>query len=698
MNRIGIDIGGTFTDVVLDKSGRIFSKKYLTTPDNPEVGALAGINKLLMNYNLKVENIDTIVHGTTIAANALIERKGAKTALITTEGFRDVLEMRYEKRFDQYDLGIELPRPLVPRELRVCLNERTLITGEILKKPTESQLKKIIKLLIGEKIEAVAIAFLHSYSNPKNEQLVAKYLRQNLPKSVTICISSEISPEAREFERFSTTVANAYVRPLMSNYLNSFHQTLEKKRFKGNFFLMSSSGGLTSLEQAKKVPIRLVESGPAGGIILASKVSKELQEESSIALDIGGTTAKVCYLNQSEPFITRRLEVAHAWKNKSGSGLPLRIPAMDLVEIGAGGGSIAKMDTLGRLAVGPESAASQPGPACYNLGGEKPTVTDANLVIGRISEDSFGGGFINLMLSNAKKSIKKEIVKKLHFKSTEWAASGIIEIGEELMANAVRIHGIELGKNIRDCCLIVSGGGGPIHAAGIANKLDIRKIIVPHLAGVGSAVGFLEAPISYEIAQSISKFLGDLKTTEVKKIIKTIKQDIKSILKGASSTEREIQYKIDVELRYEGQGHDISIPIENYLESKKELSELTQKFVVKYQEKFGFLMPGVRMEIVSLIVSGKLTDSIKKLVDPIELEAKPQLQKNSPKKTHKNRKIFEIVSGKFISYEVFDRETLQVGVSQSGPCLIHEDQTTTVVPRGWDVSKHIKNHLVLTKI
>ena len=690
MNRIGIDIGGTFTDLVLDKSGQIFSKKYLTTPDNPELGALAGINKLLVDYNLDVENIDTIVHGTTIAANALIERKGAKTALITTKGFRDVLEMRYEKRFDQYDLDIELPKPLVPRNLRICLNERTLITGEILKKPTESQLKKITKILIAENIKAVAVAFLHSYSNPQNEQFVKRYLRQNLPKSVTVCMSSEISPEAREFERFSTTVANAYVRPLMSNYLDSFHQTLTKKGFKGNFFLMSSSGGLTSLEQAKKVPIRLVESGPAGGIILASKISKELGIENSIALDIGGTTAKVCYLNQSEPLITRRLEVAHAWKNKSGSGLPLRIPAMDLVEIGAGGGSIAKVDILGRLVVGPESAASQPGPACYDLGGEKPTVTDANLVIGRISKESFGGGFINLTLSNAETSIKTEVVKKLHFKSTEWAAAGIIEISEELMANAARIHGIELGKNIRDFCLIVSGGGGPIHAVGIANKLDIRKIIVPHLAGVGSAVGFLAAPISYEIAQSISKFIRDLKPNEIKKTIKTIKQSIKNILTGASSSDREIQFKIDAELRYEGQGHDISIPIENYLESQKELLDLTQKFVSKYEEKFGFLMPGVRIEIVSLIVSGRLAD-------PIKEKAQPQIQKNSRKNALKSRKIFELISGKFITYKVLNREELQVGASQSGPCLIQEKQTTTIVPRGWDVCKHIKNHLILTK-
>jgi len=690
VNRIGIDIGGTFTDLVLDKSGQIFSKKYLTTPDNPELGALAGINKLLVDYNLDVENIDTIVHGTTIAANALIERKGAKTALITTKGFRDVLEMRYEKRFDQYDLDIELPKPLVPRNLRICLNERTLITGEILKKPTESQLKKITKILIAENIKAVAVAFLHSYSNPQNEQFVTRYLRQNLPKSVTVCMSSEISPEAREFERFSTTVANAYVRPLMSNYLDSFHQTLTKKGFKGNFFLMSSSGGLTSLEQAKKVPIRLVESGPAGGIILASKISKELEIENSIALDIGGTTAKVCYLNQSEPLITRRLEVAHAWKNKSGSGLPLRIPAMDLVEIGAGGGSIAKVDILGRLVVGPESAASQPGPACYDLGGEKPTVTDANLVIGRISKESFGGGFINLTLSNAETSIKTEVVKKLHFKSTEWAAAGIIEISEELMANAARIHGIELGKNIRDFCLIVSGGGGPIHAVGIANKLDIRKIIVPHLAGVGSAVGFLAAPISYEIAQSISKFIRDLKPNEIKKSIKTIKQSIKNILTGASSSDREIQFKIDAELRYEGQGHDISIPIENYLESQKELLDLTQKFVSKYEEKFGFLMPGVRIEIVSLIVSGRLAD-------PIKEKAQPQIQKNSSKNALKSRKIFELISGKFITYKVLNREELQVGASQSGPCLIQEKQTTTIVPRGWDVCKHIKNHLILTK-
>jgi len=454
---------------------------------------------------------------------------------------------------------------------------------------------------------------------------------------------------------------------------------------------MSSSGGLTSLDQAKKVPIRLVESGPAGGIIFASSVSRELKEENSIAIDIGGTTAKVCYLHHGEPLITRRLEIARSWKNKSGSGLPLRIPAMNLVEIGAGGGSIAKTDILGRLVVGPESANSNPGPACYNLGGENPTVTDANLVIGRISKNSFAGGFINLVGSKAKISIQNQIVEKLKFKSAEWAAAGIVEISEDLMANAVRIHGIELGKNIKDFCLIVSGGGGPIHAVGIANKLDITRIIVPHLAGVGSALGFLSAPISYEIAQSISKFITDLKPNKIKTTIEEIKGNIKKILSGVTTENKDIEFKVEAELRYQGQGHEISIPIENYLGSVSYFDDLTQQFIFKYKTKFGFSMPDISIEIVSLIISAKCSNSIQRPTNIMEPKSP------SSKRANKSTEVFDITTSKFLTYKVFERENLPEGFFEKGPCLIQEEQTTTVVPKDWNVSKHIKNHLILTK-
>jgi N-methylhydantoinase A/oxoprolinase/acetone carboxylase beta subunit len=696
MNRIGIDIGGTFTDLVFEKSGEVFSKKILTTPNNPETAALEGIHTLLNSCKAKLSEIDTIIHGTTIAANALIERKGAKTALVTTKGFRDVLEMRYEKRFDQYDLNIQLPEPLVPRNLRFGLNERILVDGKILKKPNINELNKVLKECVINDIEAVAVAFLHSYANPKNEQYVAKFLRKNLPSKVTVCISSDISPEAREFERFSTTVANAYVRPLMSNYIDSFNHKLNKDGFKGSFLLLSSSGGLTSIDHAKRIPIRLVESGPAGGIILANKISNELKEENSIALDIGGTTAKICYLDRGEPVITRRFEVARAWKNKSGSGLPLRIPAMDLVEIGAGGGSIARQDSLGRLTVGPESASSKPGPACYNMGGTNPTVTDANLLLGRISKETFAGGSIALSEHKSKLAIIKDVVTPLEFKSISGAASGIVEIGEELMANAARIHGIELGKNIRDFSLVASGGGGPIHAVGIAEKLDIDKVIIPHLAGVGSALGFLYAPISYEIAQSFSKNLNDLKVDEIKKFIDKTKKKINKILITVGAKLDTIEFNINAELRYQGQGHEFSLPLSNNLENNDQINQLVQCFIERYREKFGFSMPENKIELVSIVVLGKSSNiAINNLKT---YSPNVSLSEHNDGSSSQNIPVYDNQSESFLSYAVFNRERLPENFVYQGPCVICEQQTTTVIPKNWNVFKNSHHHLILTRV
>ena len=696
MNRIGIDIGGTFTDIVYENAGEVFSKKILTTPNNPETAALEGIHTLLNSCKVGLSEIDTIIHGTTIAANALIERKGAKTALVTTKGFRDVLEMRYEKRFDQYDLNIQLPEPLVPRSLRFGLTERSLVDGKILKRPNTDELNKVLKECISNDIEAVAIAFLHSYANPKNEQYIAKFLRENLPSKITVCISSDISPEAREFERFSTTVANAYVRPLMSNYLDSFNNKLNNDGFKGSFLLLSSSGGLTSINHAKKIPIRLVESGPAGGIILASKISNELKEKNSIALDIGGTTAKICYLDKGDPVITRRFEVARAWKNKSGSGLPLRIPAMDLVEIGAGGGSIARRDSLGRLAVGPESASSKPGPVCYDMGGTKPTVTDANLLLGRISKETFAGGSIPLSENKSKLAIIKEIVTPLDFKSISGAASGIVEIGEELMANAARIHGIELGKNTRDFCLVASGGGGPIHAVGIAEKLDINKVIIPHLAGVGSALGFLYAPISYEIAQSFSKNLNDLKVHEIRNFIEKTKNKINKILTTVGSNLNKIEFNINAELRYQGQGHEFSLTLANYLENNDQINQLIQDFIEKYREKFGFSMPENKIELVSIVVLGKSSN--------ISINASKTYSRNVSLPEYNDEASFQYIpvydtqSEGFLSYAVLNREQLPENSVYQGPCVICEQQTTTIVPKNWNAFKSSHHHLILTKV
>ncbi len=688
MNRIGIDIGGTFTDIVLENNGQVFSKKLLTTSNNPEIAALNGINYLLFENNLKLKEIDTIIHGTTLAANALIERKGAKTAFITTKGFRDVLEMRYEKRFDQYDLNLEFPEPLVSRDLRICVNERCLANGEILKSPSKFELGKVVKKLIKSNIEAVAIGFLHSYLNPSNEKIVAKFFKQNLPKHVTICQSSEISPEDREYERFSTTVANAYIRPVIINYINLFNKELLKIGFKGNFFLLSSSGGLINLEHSKKVPIRLIESGPAGGIILAKNISKKLKDENTIALDIGGTTAKICFLTKGEPQITRRLEVARAWKNKKGSGLPLKIPAMDLIEIGAGGGSIARSDLLGRLIIGPESSGANPGPACYNKGGKNSTITDANLILGRISRNSFADGIIKIDKTKAQQVIKTEFVSNKKFESISWASAGIIEISEQLMADALRIHGLDLGKNITDSSLVVSGGGGPIHATGIADKLEIKKIIVPYLAGVGSALGFLDAPVSYQIAKSIVRFLSKVKVVEFKKTIVSIKKNIFSILKDSIPKNETLNFTIKAELRYRGQGNEISIDITKLVKSKSIFLKLKKIFVNEYEKKFGFSMPKLDIELMSIIISG-------------DCRTKNSLNFSPNKNIKKSEKLFQSVfdfkSNKFIKYKVFEREGLPNRFIENGPCLIKETQTTTIVPPGWQVTKHKEKHLILTK-
>ena len=693
MYRIAVDIGGTFTDIVLEDKESILSEKVLTTTTNPEIGAITGIQNIIKKKGISFNQINTIIHGTTLAANSIIQRKGAKTAFITTSGFRDILEMQYEKRFDQYNLNIKLPQPLVPRNLRFTLKERCLASGKIMLKPKINEIKILAKKLASLKIEAIAIGFLHSYTNAENELFVKNILRKFLPPKITLCTSHQICPEVREYERFSTTVANSFVRPLMIRYLDSLEKSLIKLGFKGKMFLISSDAGITTISQSKKFPIRLVESGPAGGVALASYISKSLNENKSISLDIGGTTAKICYLKNGNAIKERKFEIARSDISKKGSGLPLKIPSIDLLEIGAGGGSIAKVDDTGRIKIGPESMGANPGPSCYNLGGQKPTITDANLIIGRITEKKFSDNSISLEKKNSNKAIKENIEKVLNFNSTEWAAVGIIEMAEEFMANSVRTHGIENGKKIQEHTLIATGGGGPLHSIGIAKKLGIRKIIIPKMAGVGSALGFLYTQANYQIAKSILKIIHEVDLKKINSIIHQLILKAKNTIIDTGVTKNYVKTALTLEARYKGQGHQLRIGLSKSLKTEDDLKELKNKFIKKYKKRYGFIMPNVPVEIVSILV----TCSQKKkevTVKNTNLLSSKVYKKN----IFNNNRIFDFSSNGWVNYKTIDRENLNGGFKMNGTALIRENQTTTVIPKHWKLSTHRLGHLVIKKM
>ncbi|MFM8991251.1 MAG: hydantoinase/oxoprolinase family protein, partial [Alphaproteobacteria bacterium] len=490
--RVAIDIGGTFTDLVLEDGARISTKKVLTTPRAPEEGVMTGLREILAEAGLRAGDLDVVLHGTTLATNAILERKGAKTALVATEGFRDVVEIAYESRYDQYDISIEKPEPLVPRHLRFTVPERVDAAGGVRRALDEDAVRALAPALRREGIGAIAVAFLHSYAMPAHEERVREILAQEMP-GTAISLSSEVCPEIREYDRTSTTIANAYVQPLMARYLKRLEKMLEEDGFRGPVYLMTSGGGLTTLDAAARFPIRLVESGPAGGAILASWLAMQAGEDKVVSFDMGGTTAKICLIEDGQPQSSRSFEVDRAARFLKGSGLPLRIPVIEMVEIGAGGGSIAKVDLLGRIAVGPESAASEPGPACYGRGGTRPTVTDADVVMGRIDPDAFAAGRIPLDTGKARAAVDDAIGRPQGL-ATDLAAFGIAEMVDETMASAARVHAVERGKALGEHTMIAFGGAAPLHAARVAEKLGIARVIVPANAGVGSAVGFLRAP------------------------------------------------------------------------------------------------------------------------------------------------------------------------------------------------------------
>jgi N-methylhydantoinase A len=667
--KLAADIGGTFTDIVLERSNQRWSGKYLTTTHAPEVAVLEGARTLLAEAGVLAGELSVFIHGTTLATNALIERKGAKTAFITTEGFRDVIEQGYEKRFDHYDLNIDRALPLAPRHLRLTVRERLAVDGSVLIALDEADVVRVAEQLLAEKVEAVAVGLLHAYAHDAHEKRVHEILRRVLPETVSICLSSEVAPEIREYERFSTTVANAYVRPLMAGYLKRLSSGLAEMGFDAPLFLMMSGGGLTTLETARRFPIRLVESGPAGGAILASGIARQLKLKNVVSFDMGGTTAKICLLNDYEPERARRFEIARAYRDMKGSGIPVRIPVIEMVEIGAGGGSIARVDKLQRITVGPDSAGSQPGPACYGRGGVEPTVTDANVALGKIDPEFFAGGKIPLDVAASKQSLAKAIGAPLSLTGF-WPAAGVAEIVEENMANAARVHAVERGHDISSGTMIAFGGAAPLHACRFAAKTGLSRIIIPQGAGVGSAIGFLQAPIAYEITRSAPMGFEPFDAARVNALLQQMTRDARAVVEPALDSGK-AKISIVADCRYVGQGHEIRIAIPVRLLKASDGKALKAIFEKTYGTIYGLTIPGQAAEAITWSVTAS---------GPAATLAKPaRSSKRGGAKALRKVKLFDAKLGREVSAPVYWRFDMGQGARIRGPAIIAEHETSTIV-------------------
>jgi N-methylhydantoinase A len=666
--RLGVDIGGTFTDVALEHNGRRWTSKILTTAAAPEEGVLAAIVAVLNEARLAPAAVGLIIHGTTLATNALIERKGARAALITTAGFRDTVEIRHENRFEQYDVNIDLPPPLVPRRWRFPVTERVDAKGKVLVPLDEEGVHRTADALDAQRIEAVAVGFLHSFTNPDHERRVGAILAERLP-DVAVTLSSEVSPEMREYERFSTACANAYIQPLMGRYLARLQSNLAAAGFTCHLFLMLSGGGITTVETAIRFPVRLVESGPAGGAIFSSHIARECGLERVLSFDMGGTTAKICLIDRAQPQTSRVFEVARVYRFKRGSGLPLRIPVIEMVEIGAGGGSIARIDALGRITVGPDSAGAEPGPVSYGRGGQEPTVTDADLVLGRIDPATFSGGKLALDAEAATAALKGGIGDKLAL-SAELAALGVSEMVDETMANAARVHAIESGKETEGRTLIAFGGAAPLHAARLAEKLGIRHVVVPRNAGVGSAVGFLRAPFAYEIVRSQLQRLDSFDADAANRLITEMRAEAEAIVRRGAG-DRPLLERRAAFMRYRGQGHEIAVPLPVKAYGEADGKALLALFEEAYRGLYSRTIPGVEVEILSWVmtVSAPVAGAADAAAPEQPHDAAPRRQ----------RSIFDPATGEAIEVPIYWRNDLAPGARLAGPAVIAEDETSTVV-------------------
>ena len=678
--RLGVDIGGTFTDVALEIGDRRYTAKGLTTSRAPEEGVLAILRSVIAEAGIAPSDVQLIIHGTTLATNALIERKGAKTALLTTEGFRDVVEIRHENRFEQYDVNIDLPPPLVPRRLRLPIRERIDAHGAVLVPLDEASVGRAVESLAAQEIESVAVGFLHSFTNPDHERRVGEAISRRLPK-VPVTLSADVSPEMREYERFSTACANAYLQPLIGSYVAKLERELTAAGFRCPLLMMTSGGGITTTETAIRFPVRLVESGPAGGAIFAACIARQHGLDQVVSFDMGGTTAKICFIDKARAQTARSFEVARVYRFVKGSGLPLRIPVIEMVEIGAGGGSIASVDALGRIAVGPQSAGSDPGPVCYGRGGGEPTVSDADVVLGRIDPATFSGGKMVLDTAAAERAIAARIGNKLSL-AVDHTAFGISETVDENMANAARVHAIESGKDLRPRTLIAFGGAAPLHAARVAEKLGISRVLVPANASVGSAVGLLRAPVAYEIVRGRLMRLSNLDAASVNRLFAEMRAEAEGIVRRAAP-DAALSEQRSAFMRYRGQGHEIAVelPVREFTTADR--SAIATLFEDAYRALYSRPIPGVEIEILSWVVAVSAPAQGELAVAPSPSKGGFETRPYKPQ-PRSRRPVFEPQTGEFADVPIFWRGDLTPGARISGPAVIAENDTSTVVSRQFD--------------
>ncbi|SIO06905.1 hydantoinase/oxoprolinase family protein [Vannielia litorea] len=669
--RLGADIGGTFTDIVLDVRGTLHSAKVLTTYAAPEQAILDGIAIVTEEAGIAASEIDLLIHGTTLATNALIERRGARTALITTEGFRDVIEMRTENRFAQYDLNIQLPPPLIPREDRFPVAGRIDAQGRELQRLDEAALREIAQRISAQDFGAIAIGFIHSYLNPAHEARAREILAETL--DLPISISSEVSPQMREFERFNTVCANAYVRPRMESYLARLQDRLKELGASCPVFMIHSGGGLISVETAAAFPVRLVESGPAGGAIFAADIAARFGLNRVVSYDMGGTTAKICLIEDFQPQTARSFEVARTWRFAKGSGMPISIPVIEMIEIGAGGGSLAWVDAMGRIQTGPESAGSEPGPACYGRGGARPAITDADLALGKLDPDNFAGGQIRLSTRAAQEAIARDVGDGLKL-DAEAAAFGITEVVDENMANAARVHAVENGKNIGDHIMIAFGGAAPLHAARLCEKLGIDHCLIPQGAGVGSAIGFLKAPFGYEALSSQVMPLSRFDAGAVNAMLDDLKAGAESFVRAG--TDGEIAREVVAFMRYAGQGWEIPVPLPDRAFAAGDAAMIEEAFRSRYAQFFGRAVEGPEIEFVTWSVKAQDVPP-----PPARVEL---VRGGTVAPAEAFREVFDPATGAPLATGIVERESLAPGARIEGPAVIVERETATVVTSPFD--------------
>jgi N-methylhydantoinase A/oxoprolinase/acetone carboxylase beta subunit len=671
MYTLGIDIGGTFTDFTLvdDADNEVRIEKEPTTGENPAVGALDGTRRLLDDQGIGADEIETVIHGTTLVSNTIIERTGATTGLITTDGIRDALLFRRGSRYDMFDWDMVYPEPLVPRERRLEVDERLDESGAVLGSlDREDVVDAADRLVEDHDVDSIAVSLLHSYENDDHEQTVGEVLNEHYP-DVNVSLSSEIVPIIREYERTSTTVVNAYVAPVVEEYLDFLLSELREEGFGGEMYLMTSSGGIVDVETAKAEPIHLVESGPAAGVLASRIFGDKHGHEDVFSFDMGGTTAKGSVISDGEVHKKYQTDVARIHRFKEGSGYDIRSPLIDITEIGAGGGSIASVNDVGLVEVGPESAGSDPGPVCYNQGGEQPTVTDASLLLGYLNPENFYGGRMDLAEQKTREVFREELADPLGVSITE-AAWRVFEVVNENMTTAFRRYAASRGIDTRGLSMMALGGAGPSHAYRIARKLDFGRVISPYGAGVGSSIGLTEAPRMYETSATKQAIVPTLDQESFQEQFEPLYQEAKTVLTRANVDQRDVEVTLSLDMRHVDQGHEIKVPLPGY-----DIDEVTPEVALEaferaYESQFNREPLDYPIEVLNYRLELREATG--------QSETARLAHPDGDSGGTDSRDVYFGGEHGFVSTDIYRWEAFEPGTEHDGPLVIEADQTTVV--------------------